>query len=290
MFTPRTTRYGGVILAMVSVISAPAEAQEPAPPSAAGQVSVSGGIEFLNAYSFRGLRQDDTGLISWPHLDLGLGVYDGTGAVKNVSLNVGTRNSLHTGVAGSDGPSGEPWYESDIRAGVRLSLARAMTVDASYTAYTSPNDMFTTVKEVSFALAVDDRAALGRGAVRPYALVAFELDTAPGVGQVDGGFEAGRYLEVGAVPRFALSAFEVAVPVKIGLSLDGYYELAGRDHTFGYFSTAGVVTVPLGARTKLGVWNVHGGVEYQVLGEMPKAINEDERTNMIGSIGIGWSH
>jgi len=66
------------------------------------------------------------------------------------------------------------------------------------------------------------------------------------------------------------------------------YELAGYDHTLGYVSTSAVVTVPLGAR-RAGAWNVHGGVELQALGDMTKAINKDEATNLIGSIGIGWA-
>jgi hypothetical protein len=286
-----TARYAifGLTCLMVTLMPARAVAQAPATAPARGEVTLTAGVEFLNTYVFRGLRQDDTGLITWPHLDLGLGVYDGIGALKNITLNVSSRNSLHTGTAGSDGPSGEPWYESDIRTGVRLSLARAMSVEASYIAYTSPNDMFTTVKEISFALAVDDRAALGRVAIRPYALVAFELDTKPGIGQADGGFEAGKYLEVGASPRFTARTLDIAFPVKVGLSLGGYYELAGDDSTFGYSSLSSVVTVPLGGRTKLGAWNVHGGVEFQTLGETTRALNNDDGSEVIGSIGVGWS-
>ena len=70
----------------------------------------------------------------------------------------------------------------------------------TYTAYTSPNNAFTTVKEIMFKLGVDDSAYLGKCALKPYALVAFEFDTEPGVGQADGGAEAGRYLELGVAP------------------------------------------------------------------------------------------
>jgi hypothetical protein len=285
----RYATWGLTLLALATFTPARAAGQTPTAAATRGDATLTGGVEFLNAYFFRGLRQDDTGLITWPRLAFVLGVYDGTGVVKNVSVMAGSRNSLHTGMAGSDGPSGEPWYESDIRAGVQLILAGAMSVDASYTAYTSPNGMFTTVKEVSFGLAGDERAALGRVPLRPYALVAFELDTAPGVGQADGGFDAGTYLEVGAAPRVTPGALEIAIPVKVGLSLGGYYELAGHDHTFGYFSTAAIVTVPLGPPTKFGAWNVHGGVEYQVLGDMTKAINNGDGSDVIGSIGVGWS-
>lgn len=278
----------GFALAIVTAFVAPASAQEPTD-APSGRVTVSGGVEFLNAYSFRGIRQDDTGVIMWPHVNLGLSVYESTGGLKTIRLSGGTWNSLHTGAAGSDGPSGKRWYQSDAHAALELTFARGVTVGTAYRAYTSPNDMFTTVKEVSLTLGVDDRGALGRAALRPYVLAAFELDASPGTGQVDGGFDAGRYLELGAAPRFAARALDVAVPVKVGLSLGGYYELAGTDRTFGFASVAGIVTVPLGPRTGAGAWNVHGGVEYQLLGDTARVFNNDERTKVIASIGVGWS-
>lgn len=274
-------------LAVVIMIPTPAAAQEPANPQA-GRVTVAGSLDFLNAYVFRGITQDDTGLIVWPSLNFGVRVYEGSAALKALTLSAGTWNSVHSGIAGSDGPSGERWYESDIHTTLNFTVAGGVTAGATYTAYTSPNDMFTTVKEIALTLAVDDRAALGRVPIRPYALVAFELDTQPGIGQADGGFDGGKYLEVGAAPRVSVRALNLAIPVKVGLSLGGYYELAGRDHTFGYFSTAGLVTLPIG-RTKLGAWNIHGGVEYQMLGEMTKALNDSHDSLVIGSAGLGWS-
>lgn len=284
---PRLTA-AGLVLATVAAIAAPASAQEPDDPPS-GRVTVTGGIDFLNAYSFRGIRQDDTGVVMWPHLALGLRVYEGTGGLKAIRINAGTWNSLHTGVAGSDGPSGERWYQSDVHTTLDLALAGGVTVGTTYRAYTSPNEMFTTVKETSVKVAVDDRGALGRAAVRPYVLAAFELDTSPGIGQVDGGFEAGKYLEIGAAPGYQRARLGVAFPVKVGLSLGGYYELAGKDHRFGYVSASSLVTVPLGGRTALGAWNVHGGVEYQALGTAAKAFNNGDGSAVIGSIGIGWS-
>ena len=284
---PLTTR-GIVVLAIVTAIAAPAAAQEPADPPS-GRVTVTGGVEFLTAYSFRGIRQDDTGVILWPHVNLGLRVYEGSGGLKGIRVSAGTWNSLHTGVAGSDGPSGERWYQSDFHTTLDLTLAGGVMVGTTYRAYTSPNDMFTTVKEASVKLSVDDRGALGRAAVRPYVLAAFELDTSPGLGQVDGGFDAGRYLELGAAPGYQFRRVGVAFPVRVGLSLGGYYELAGEDHRFGYVSASSLVTVPLGGRTALGAWNVHGGVEYQGLGTTAKALNLDDGSTVIGSIGIGWS-
>ena len=66
-----------------------------------------------------------------------------------------------------------------------------------------------------FKLAVDDSSHLGKGAVKPYVILAQELDTAPGLGQADGGLEAGTYFEIGAAPGYSWPKASVAVPVKL---------------------------------------------------------------------------
>ena len=48
-------------------------------------------------------------------------------------------------------------------------------------------------------LSFDDSAALGKGALKPYVLVAFEL----GDGSADGGAEKGTYVELGVAPGYA---------------------------------------------------------------------------------------
>jgi hypothetical protein len=62
------------------------------------------------------------------------------------------------------------------------------------------------------------------------------------------------------------------------------------DNRFGYFSVAGLVTVPLGATTSFGAWNLHGGVEYQALGDTTKALNGGDRSRVIGLVGIGFTY
>src|SRR5678816_972693 len=118
--------------------------------------------------------------------------------------------------------------------------------------YTSPNAGFTNVKEVMFKLGVDDSAKLGKAALKPYAIAAFEFDTAPGLGQADGGLNAGRYLELGVGPGLSGSKASLTFPVKVGLSIGDYYELNGVDNTFGYFSASGIVAVPLQVPASFG--------------------------------------
>ena len=117
---------------------------------------------------------------------------------------------------------------------------------------TSPNNAYTTVKEIAFKLGVGDSRYLRKAALKPYGLIVIEFDTAPGIGQADGGSRAGRYLELGVSPGYTSSRASFTVPVKVGISLANYYELNSVDHKFGYFSVAGLATVPLGGTTSFG--------------------------------------
>jgi len=272
-------------LLMVALVAAPTSAQQPPGPDSG--VVMTAGIDLVNQYMFRGVRQNTTGIATWPSADLTARVFSSDGFVKRVNLTAGFWNSLQTGDTGSSGPIGKPWYESRISGTVGLQFGGGVSVAPTYTAYKSPSDLFTTVKELGIRLALDDGRRLARAAMHPYALFAFELDAAPGVGQLDGGLRAGRYLEVGATPSYSARLVAIAVPVKVGLSLGDYYELAGNDHRFGFASVGAMVTAPIGGRSKIGGWNVHGGVEIQAFGETTKVFNGGDRSKVVGSFGVG---
>jgi hypothetical protein len=276
-------------IGLAVVTSAPAFAQEAKDPNP-GALTLAGSMDFLNQYMFRGIRQNSTGVASWPSVDLGIAAFSGEGGLKSVGINFGTWNSLHTGDTGQNGPSGKLWYESDFYASLGLGFGGGTSVTTTYTAYTSPNSGFTTVKEIMFKIAVDDSSKLGKAAVKPYIAVAREFDTDIAQGQADGGDNAGTYVEIGFAPGYSASKASIAFPIKIGLSGSHYYELAGEDNKFGYFSIAGIVTVPLGGTTSYGAWNIHGGVEYQKLGTTTEALNGGEGNQVIGSFGIGFSY
>jgi hypothetical protein len=277
---------------MLGLSGSPAWAQDASTDPNPGALTVTGNIDFLNQYMFRGIRQNSTGMAIWPSFDLGVAAYSGEGGLKSVGVNFGTWNSLHTGDTGQDGPSGKLWYESDFYASLGFGFGGGAAFTTTYTAYTSPNNSFSTVKEIMFKLGVDDSGKLGKAAVKPYVIYAFEFDTDVATGQADGGANAGKYLEFGISPGYAGSKASIAIPLKVGLSAGDYYEhpVTGNDETFGYFSIAGIVTVPLGGTTKYGGWNVHFGAEYQKLGETTKYFNGDESSQFIGSVGFGFSY
>ena len=138
---------------------------------------------------------------------------------------------------GLDGTSGKLHYEEDYYATLTLAFSKA-SFATTYTAYTSPNAMFGTTQEIAFKISPTYRYG-------PYVLLAQELS-----GGADAGPNEGTYLELGlAGPSWGLRAgkFSVAVPVKLGLSLNDYYEhpITGEDHAFGFFDIGVLVTIPI---------------------------------------------
>ena len=290
-------------LGLLTCLAAPARAQTAAADPNPGNLTFIGNTDFTNAYMFRGIRQDDTRIIVQPSAELDIALHTADKGVKSASLNVGTWNSLHTGDAGLRSATsglgcacGKLWYESDFYATLALGFSGG-GLGVTYTAYTSPNAGFNNVKEIMFKVSGDDSAALKKAAMHPYAILAFEFDAANGH-QADGGSTAGKYLELGVAPGYSGAKAGLAVPIKVGLSVGDYYELntgtAARpvfvDNKFGYFSIAGIATVPIKGTTSYGAWNVHVGVEFQKLGDTTKAFNNGDGQKVIGSAGIGVTY
>jgi hypothetical protein len=285
MLSTTGVRTAMAVLGLLAVQASSAEAQGTTSPNG-GNIQLSAYFDVTNAYLFRGLRQDDTGWIMQPAADVGVRLFEAAGPV----LHVGSWNSLHTGLAGLDGPTNRLWYESDFYTTLSFALNNDFAAGATYTAYTSPNGLFSTVKELSFKLGPTDSAALSNTFISPYALIAFELDTHPGLGQADGGQDGGTYLELGASPRWAGAPVDVFFPIRVGLSLSNYYELAGEDHTFGFLSLGAHAEVPFVRTSNYGAWNVHGGIDFYSLGDTPEAFNAGDQTKLVASVGIGFTY
>ncbi len=259
-----------VLLAAAVSAAAPAAARAQGSSPNSGRISFTGNLDATNAYLFRGIPQDDTKVILWPSIDAGVALS------SRLKLNVGLWNSLDTGATGLDGPSGKLWYESDFYGSLTYTVG-GLSMGAMYTGYTSPNNAFATVQEIAVKVAHSGR-------MKPYVLTAFELK-----GQADGGQGLGRYLEVGGAPSWG-TALTLAVPVKVGLSLGDYYELLSSqgDERFGFFSVAGTLTRTMSSGA-YGSWNVHGGVEYLLLGDR-NALVLGSDSKVVGSVGIGFSY
>lgn len=287
-----TRTYRCVVRALITVLVASAASTASAQnldPNR-GRITFSGGLDFANAYMFRGFLRDDTRLIMWPYVEAAVELHRSDEGVRAVTAHIGNWNSLHTGDTGSQGRSGKMWYQGDIYGTLAVAFGPDIAVGATYTAYTSPNNSFHAIKELAFKVAVDDNDTFYDVGFNPYALVAFELDTLPGIRQADAGQRRGTYLEVGVAPGWTDPAVTVQFPIKVGLSLKDYYELAGVDQRFGFLSLGGIATVPLGRNTSYGSWNVHGGVEFQTLGNTPEMFNGGDQTKFIASVGVGFAY
>lgn len=263
-----------------------------------GALTFTGGLDFPSLYFFRGIRQEtDPALTMWPYGDLGIALYSGKGGLKSVGVNVGVWNSLHTGSSGTDGISGKLHYEEDFYATLALGFGGGFSLNTTYMALTSPNNMFATVKEMQFKVSKAHW-------LNPYGFLAFELsdDGQADAGQTFGG-KKGTYLELGVGPSFPLGkdVATLAVPVKLGLGLSNYYEQLNTDNSitsdeFGFFDVGGLVTFPLkGIPSSFGSWNVHAGLDLLFLGDMTKNLNrgpdgDDSSTKAVFLFGIGLTY
>ena len=248
-----------------------------------GALHFTGGIDQASVYVFRGFVQEqDPKLTLFPYGDLAIALGSGDGFVRSTVVNVGVWNSLNTGSSGTDGPSGHLHYEEEFYARLNWLFKGGIAVGAGYMARTSPNNMFDTQKEFQLKIAKTDW-------LNPYAFLASELTRN---GQPDEGAQKGTYLELGALPNFAVGRkARLAIPAKAGFSLNDYYELAGTDHKFGYFDVGAMLTLPLATvPARFGSWNVHGGGDVYVLGDATKVTNNGKTSKPVGFVGIGVTY
>jgi hypothetical protein len=273
------------LAALFLILTAGSAIAQTAPAANAGAIKLTAGLDVPSLYYFRGIRQEsDPSITLWPYGDVGITLATADTGLKSVAVNFGVWNSLHTGSSGSDGPSGQIHYEEDFYSTLTLGFAPAAFA-VKYIAYTSPNQMYNTVKEV-------DLTVTGTQKFAPYGLVAFELNETDGghIVGADSGQKRGSYLELGATPSWPLGKATLAVPVSVGLSLKDYYEGASGDEKFGFFDVGGMVTYPFAAPAKFGSWNVHVRGDYLALGDTTKAFNKGKSNGYVGMIGIGLSY
>jgi hypothetical protein len=267
-----------LMMLTVPTVARAQTAAAPADPNP-GALTFTGGLDVPSKYIFRGIVQEaDSKLTLFPYGDLGIAVYSGSGALKSATVNFGVWNALLTGSSGLDGPQNKLHYEEDFYATFGLGFDHGISLATTYTAYTSPNGMFPTVQELGFKVAKTHW-------LNPYGIIAFELD-----GQADAGANKGTYLELGVGPSWPLAGGKatIGVPVKLGLSLNDYYEGIDGDSKFGYIDVGGLLTLPLGSATsKFGAWNLHGGVDIYGFGDTTKAFNAGDGSKVVVSFGIG---
>jgi len=266
-----------------------------------GRVSVAGGIDFTSEYYFRGIFQENQGLIAQPWLDVSFEVVDGW------TVFIGTWNSLHDGPSGDAG-TGSLHYELDFYAGVSTSFD-IVSVDVVFTSYTSPNGVFSTVSEIAVTVGIDDTGLWqGTGftpegfSLAPYVTVAFELGDSYQADAGNGntpGTSAGVYLELGIEPAFTLIegdpvSLTLSVPIAVGLSLSDYYEFGAPpdDETYGFFSIGVTLTMPLEfIPAEFGAWEAYVNVSYLNLGDSTELASDDtDQDRVIATGGVSFAY
>jgi hypothetical protein len=253
-----------------------------------GAVHLSLGIDFTNAYFFRGLRQEDEGFLAQPWATVGFDIVNSDD--WSLQAYVGTWNSLHTeetGAADTEDMIGM-WYESDAYLGLTAATG-AWELGAQYGWFTSPSSAFTTVEELQFSVAYDDSEAMGAWALSPSVVLVIET----GDGTSDGRGK-GAYLAGSVAPGFDCTSFEglaFSFPVIVGVSASDYYEHSdGSDDFFGFASAGAKAEYALPGSGRYGAWSCYVACNVLFLGDLAKEINEDEGTAFVVAAGVSMEY
>ena len=253
------------------------------------EVESSIGVDVTNQYFFRGIIQENEGMIAQPWVDFVFPLSGGENT--SWSLNIGVWNSLHDGPSGSGGAGMSNHYELDAYIGVGVDFANNWSGSVSYVALTSPNSAFATVKELDFSLSFDDSGLFGGesssfSGLQPSMTIAWELD-----GQSDGGADEGIYLEVGIEPAFDIQLVSVSFPIVAGFSLSNYFEDGtGSDDFFGFAQGGVSLSTSLNfVPARMGSWSLSGGVSILFVGDNLETINGGDNSEVIHSLGLGIS-
>lgn len=219
------------------------------------------GVTFVTEYISRGLVLENQGVIAQPYLDLYFKLYEGTGFINKVQLNLGLWSSIHSHVQ-PDGSTDTTrnWYEFDYTPGIAITFAKNFTLTTSYFEFDSPASSFDTARSINVNLAYDDTDLLGAFALHPHFTWLAELN-APGFAGLEG---HGFYYEIGLAPGHTFGPVTVTIPLTLGLGSHGFY----HGDTYGYFAAGVQLSVPLSFIPECyGKWTFSGGYTYYNLGD-----------------------
>jgi hypothetical protein len=300
-------KYGivvSVVAAALMVSPATTIAQDEIAPINTGNWSFDLGSDIVTAYWFRGLSQGSInrqGVILQPFMQATVDLWSRN--EWSLAGTVGTWNSLTTAQNGGGG-----WYESDLLAGVTIGMPANLEMGITYALLYNPSGGAEFAQEIDLELSYDDSGywkaagieAEGFNGLQPYVLLVTEVS-----GASDGiGSGSAWYLELGITPTLLVCPNEdypitMAVPVKIGLSLDDYYETtatSGSD-TFGFGSVGVDLSMPLAAivPAQFGAWTVHAGVDALFLNSDLRTISTaagtgSDNVQIVGKVGASMSY
>lgn len=314
----------GLMLAQIT------QAAEDAPKINSGNVSFSAGVDWYTHYFFRGMLQENQGLIIQPYGSATFKVYEGDGPINSVSITGGVWESMHSGPTGTknlnsnpEANAGDPalLFESDFFGGVSVGFLNDFTAGVLYSAYTSPSGQFSTVQDVAFSLAFNDAKCWEGVGLKGFALNPSFQANVETDGQADmgnkigfGGLtdgDKGVYFQFAIAPSFVIVdskdyPITLSIPVIVGFGSD-YYEVdkngdgaVDEDSTFGYVDVGLMVSTPISfIPAKFGAWTLKGGVHGIYLGDSNQFLNhgapigagqDGDEFEIIGTVGLSMSY
>jgi hypothetical protein len=207
--------------------------------------------------------------------------------LHDTSITIGMENGLSDTDPFPGTGNLDTWYESNLYAGIATQLPAAFMLGIGYTNFTSPSGALPTLQEITLALKYAGTNPIGW--LRPYAQVAFPIDTNPGT-----------YLELGAVPGVTLLGgtgypLTLAVPLVFGMGLDDYYV---EDETGSFFETGLLAALPFVNSDRYGIWSLFAGLHVIIRGDTLADAEEtafpfiDDAGNTVvsGRIGLGFHY
>ncbi len=273
--------------------------EEPYHPNV-GKIEFGGGVDFTNAYFFRGVLQEDQGFIAQPWAEATFDLYDGGGLINDLTLTLGIWNSIHDENTGHRrAQSLHAWYESDLYFTFSLGLGDNVGIGVTYVTYTSPNDAFATIHEIMFGIQFDDRAMWENTAVQAPGFIGLQpsLTFAIETENTAFGSDEGSYLEFAIEPGFTTFAefggnpVTLTFPMKVGISLDNYYKNPPKNDTFGFFDIGVVGSWPLSfVAPDYGAWDFAAGVHFLFLSDVLETANNGDDFEIIATVSVSMGY
>jgi hypothetical protein len=293
ILTPNTTKntimtnrslYTALALAAGATLGSQAYAGPTAPPSktvveAAKESCITGdiGLDVTNAYYYHGIRQEDRGVILQPYADLYFKVYQGSGFLTSLSVDLGIWNSFHDNRRVASTTSN--WYEFDFSAGLTWTFNEKWTLGTAFKYYGSPGDYFDNAYALSAKLGYDDKDLLGAFSLQPYVYVEWELDGKSGNGPGEG-----VYYEAGLTPSYDVGPVTFSLPLRAGFGSNEYYF---DNDTYGFFSVGVAASYTLTCIPEcLGEWSLTASATYMNLGQGTAVSNDGEEDVWIYAGGL----
>jgi hypothetical protein len=232
-------------------------------------------LDLTNAYYFRGILNENDGLIAQPWGELYYNLYSSEdGLIRDVTAGVGVWLSIHSEETGAVNDP-HSLYEADYYPLVSMDLAGGFNLLTIYYFYDSPNEAWDeAVQELNFKLSYDDSEGLG---LAPWVNFAIETHS------TSLGSSSGSGVQFGIAPTFYEGdLFSLGASAEVGLAIDDYYEdVDSNENTFGYANVGLGIGIPI-----TDTWSAAGTFKYFFFGDDLEAVNEGDGDYPVGMVSL----